>query len=210
MNFYLFCVTALISVAAAVRFDLTNVTCSDLHGVHCGTYALKVADVEGAFLGQKTFVGADVLSTGAEDAWGRFLKQETRFLPRLTTIGTNETKNFAPFYFTTNHQTCNPQSIEDSMIPFVNTRTNEIQFDAWAYTGFNVSVPTGLANQLFNASDYGVQIAQCYDGIASELMDTPTVNIFGSDEILPSFCTSIKFEPICPIYVTPLFEGSDA
>lgn len=194
------------SVAAAVRFDLTNVTCTDLHGVHCGTYALKVADVDGAFLGQKTFVGADVLATGAEDAWGRFLSQETRFLPRLTTVGTNETKNFSPFYFTTNHETCNPQSIEDSMIPFVNTITNEIQFDAWAYTAMNVSVPTGLANQLFNATDYGVQIAQCYNGIASELLDAPTVNIFDKDEVLPSYCSPIKLEAVCPIYVTPLFE----
>lgn len=199
-------ITAIVSVAAAVRFDLTNVTCQNLHGVHCGTYALKVVGEDDLYLGQKTFVGADVLSTGAENAWDRFLKQESRFLPRLTTLGTNETANFYPFFFTTNRETCNPQSIEDAMVPFVNTITNEIQYDAWAFTARNVSAVTGLANQLFNATDYGVQIAMCYNGITSELLDAPTVNIFGQDEQLPSYCDQIKLEPICPIYVTPDFE----
>lgn len=191
-------VSAIVSIVAAVRLDLTNVTCAGLHGPHCGTYALRLVGDNTTFLGQKTFVGADVLSTGSEDAWGRFLGHEPRFMPRLTTIGTNETKNFAPLIFTTNHETCNPQSIEDSMVPYVSTVTNEIQFDAWAYTAPNTTTLSGLANQLFNATDYGVRIAQCYSGVYTTLMDAPTVSIFNQDDELPSYCSEIVFEPVCP------------
>lgn len=190
--------SVLFSVAAAVRFDLTNVTCAGLHGPHCGSYALKVVGEENLILGLKTFVGADVLSESAEESWGRYFGKEQRFLPKLTTVGTNETKNFAPLLFTTNHQTCNPQALQQGMVAFANAVTNEIQFDDWSFTARNVSVPTGLANQLFNATDYGVQTAQCYNGIASELLDAPTVNIFDQDAELPSFCTKIQFEPVCP------------
>ena len=124
----------LISVAAAVRFDLTNVTCNDLHGPHCGTYVMKVVGQNGTFLGQSTFVGADTLTDSVGDAWARYLDQEPRFLSKLTTIGTNETKNFSPLIFTTNKKTCNPQSIGDAMVPFANTVNGEIEYNSWAYT----------------------------------------------------------------------------
>ncbi|CAI6458134.1 ALI_HP2_G0013060.mRNA.1.CDS.1 [Saccharomyces cerevisiae] len=190
--------SALISVVTAVRFDLTNVTCAGLHGPHCGTYVMEVVGQNGTFLGQSTFVGADVLTESAGDAWARYLGQETRFLPKLTTIGSNDAKNFSPLIFTTNIKTCNPQSIDDAMVPFANTITGEIEYNSWANTAVNTSFITGLANQLFNATDYGVQVASCYPNFASVILSTPTVNIFGEDDTLPNYCTAIQLKAVCP------------
>ncbi|ONH79443.1 Protein VEL1 [Saccharomyces cerevisiae] len=67
--------SVLVSVATAVRFDLTNVTCKGLHGPHCGTYVMEVVGQNGTFLGQSTFVGADVLTESSvmlgQDIWAR-------------------------------------------------------------------------------------------------------------------------------------------
>lgn len=197
LNIFCF-LTAIISVATAVRFDITNATCANLHGPHCGTYALRVVGTNDTFLGRSVFVGADVLTDDAEAAWSRYLGQESRFLADLTTVGTNQTKNFSPLLFTTNRKTCNPQSISAGMIPFANTVTSEITFSDWAYTGYNSSVPTALANQLFNSTDYGVQVATCYPGFTSILLSTPTVNVFNQDDVIPPSCSKITFEPVCP------------
>lgn len=197
LNIFCF-LAAIISVATAVRFDIINATCTTLHGPHCGTYALRVVGTNDTFLGRSVFVGADVLTDDAEVAWGRYLGQESRFLAELTTVSTNETANFSPFLFTTNHKTCNPQSIGAGMIPFANTVTSEISFSDWAFTADNSSVPTALANQLFNSTDFGVQVAACYPGFASVLLSTPTVNVFNQDDVIPPFCSSIQFEPVCP------------
>ncbi|CAI4061283.1 hypothetical protein SKDZ_07G0090 [Saccharomyces kudriavzevii ZP591] len=190
--------SALVSVAIAARFDLTDVTCADLHGPHCGTYVFEVVGQNGTFLGQSTFVGADALTESAGDAWARYLGQETRFLPKLTTIGTNETKNFSPLILTTNLKTCNPQSIGDAMVPFADTVSGEIEFNAWADTAPNGAFVYGLANQLFNSTDYGVQVASCYPNFASVILSTPTVNVFGKDDTLPNYCTSIQLKAVCP------------
>ncbi|ONH70699.1 Protein VEL1 [Saccharomyces cerevisiae] len=165
--------SVLVSVATAVRFDLTNVTCNNLHGPHCGTYVMEVVGQNGTFLGQSTFAGADVLTESAGDAWARYLGQETRFLPKLTTIASNDTKNFSPLIFTTNIYTCNPQSIGDAMVPFANTVTGEIEYNSWADTADNASFITGLANQLFNSTQYGVQVASCYPNFASVILRAP-------------------------------------
>ncbi|CAI6496646.1 BFH_HP2_G0017350.mRNA.1.CDS.1 [Saccharomyces cerevisiae] len=190
--------SVLVSVATAVRFDLTNVTCKGLHGPHCGTYVMEVVGQNGTFLGQSTFVGADVLTESAGDAWARYLGQETRFLPKLTTIASNDTKNFSPLIFTTNIYTCNPQSIGDAMVPFANTVTGEIEYNSWADTADNASFITGLANQLFNSTQYGVQVASCYPNFASVILSTPTVNIFAANETLPDYCTAIQLKAVCP------------
>lgn len=190
--------SVLISITAAVRFDLTNVTCAGLHGPHCGTYVIEVVGENGTFLGQSSFVGADSLTETAGVAWARYLGQEIKFLPKLTTFATNETKNFSPLIFTTNTYTCNPQSIGDAMVPYANTVSNEIEFNSWADTGYNASTLVGLINQLLNSTDYGVQVASCYPGFASVLLNTPTVNIFGKDDALPNFCSPIKLKAVCP------------
>ncbi|CAI4052437.1 hypothetical protein SKDZ_15G5170 [Saccharomyces kudriavzevii ZP591] len=190
--------SVLVSVAIAARFDLTNVTCAGLHGPHCGTYVIEVVGQNGTFLGQSTFVGADALTESAGDAWARYLGQETRFLPKLTTIGSNETKNFSPLILTTNIKTCNPQSIGDAMVPFANTVSGEIEYNSWANTAVNSSSITGLVNQFLNATDYGVQVASCYPSFASVILSTPTVNIFGKDDTLPNYCSAIQFKAVCP------------
>lgn len=188
--------------ASAFRFDLKNVTCNGLHGPHCGTYLLKVKGQNNTFIGQSTFVGADVLSSGPEDSWGRYLKEEYKFLPRFTTFQElNATKNFRPLVGTTNHNTCNFQSIENAMVPYVNTVTNELSFDAWAYTSMNSTEVTGLVNQLLNATTYGVQVATCTPGFIADLLDSPTVNIFNVEDPLPPWCTPIEIEAVCPVSV---------
>lgn len=192
---------ALVSVVSAVRFDITNATCSNLHGLHCGTYALRVVGTNDTFLGVSTFVGADALAKGAEDSWGRYLDEETKFLAPLTTIGTNETANFKTMTFTTNKNTCNIQSISVGMTGWANTVTNEISFNDWAYTAYNVSTPTALANQLMNSTAVGVQCAQCFPGFVSTLLNTPTVNIFNADDVLPVWCEALEFEPVCPVTI---------
>lgn len=193
--------------ASAYRFGLDNVTCKGLHGVHCGTYLLKVKGQDNTFIGQTTFVGADVLSSGSEHSWGRYLKGEYRFLPRFTTVQElNTTKNFRPLVGTTNQRTCNFQSIESAMVPYINTVTKELSFDAWAFTSLNSTEVTGLANQLLNATTYGVQVATCNPGFITGLLKSPTVNIFNIEDPLPSWCTPIEIEPVCPITVDYIFS----
>ncbi|KAJ4136704.1 hypothetical protein NW754_016190 [Fusarium falciforme] len=136
-----------------------------------GTYVMEVVGQNGTFLGQSTFAGADVLTESAGDAWARYLGQETRFLPKLTTIASNDTKNFSPLIFTTN---------------------------IYTYTADNASFITGLANQLFNSTQYGVQVASCYPNFASVILSTPTVNIFAANETLPDYCTAIQLKAVCP------------
>ncbi|QLG70270.1 hypothetical protein HG535_0A02080 [Zygotorulaspora mrakii] len=198
MKFSSFLLAAVVSVAVAVRFDIKNATCTNLHGRHCGTYALRVVGTNDTFLGVSTFVGSEALSGGAEYSWDQYLNQKPGFLTRLTTVGTNETANFKPITMTTTRPNCNVQSIDTGMIAFANTVTNEISFNDWAYTAFNSSVPTALANQLMNSTSVGVQCAQCWPGFTSTLLSTPTVNIFSSDDILPPWCSEIEFEPVCP------------
>ncbi|EEB05165.1 hypothetical protein SJAG_00161 [Schizosaccharomyces japonicus yFS275] len=186
---------------SALRFDLTNVTCSRLRGPRCGTYLLRVAGTNATFLGQKYLVGFEALTQPKEDFLKRYLENEPRLIPRLTTVAENQTDSFHPFFFTTNQASCNPQSIESDLIPFVNTVTNEIQYDSWAYTMLNASLINGLANQLMNASTYGVQVATCLPGFTNGYFDAPTVNIFNNDEEVPSWCTAIEFEAVCPLDV---------
>ncbi|SCW00874.1 LAFE_0C13916g1_1 [Lachancea fermentati] len=196
-------VIALFSISAqAYRYDWSNITCKGLHGLHCGTYYLKVKDQNDTYIGQSYFVGADVLASEPSDAWARYLKEEYKFLPRLTTVQTiNATNNFVPLVGTTNQETCNFQSIENAMIPFVNTVTSELSFDAWNDNSWNSTRVTGLASQLLNASYYGVQVATCTPGFVSDLLDAPTVNIFNAEDTLPVWCTPIEIEPVCPVDV---------
>ncbi|ODQ66182.1 hypothetical protein NADFUDRAFT_69441 [Nadsonia fulvescens var. elongata DSM 6958] len=104
-----------------------------------------------------------------------------------------------PLVVTTNKQTCHPQSIENVMIPYVNTVNDEVQFDSQAFTMQNSTIVVGLANQLLNATDYGVQVASCSPGFISGLLKSPTINIFNIEDDILSWCTPIKLETVCPL-----------
>ncbi|SCU85978.1 LANO_0C06238g1_1 [Lachancea nothofagi CBS 11611] len=190
------------AVINAYRFEWNNITCQGLHGPHCGIYLSKVKGQNDTYIGQSYFVGDDALSQGPADTWGRFLREEYKLLPRFTTVQTlNDTGNFVPFVGTTNIETCNFQSIENAMTPFVNTVTNELSFDAWADTSMNATAVKNLAPQLLKASTYAVQVATCTPGFMADLLESPTVNIFNNDEILPPWCQPVEIEAVCPAYV---------
>ncbi|SCU80709.1 LAMI_0B03466g1_1 [Lachancea mirantina] len=196
LPFFVFSIFA--ASAQAFRFGWSNITCKGLHGPHCGTYLLKVKNETNLYLGQSYFVPADVLAEGPSAAWGRFLSEEYRFLPRFTTIQPiNSTGNFQPLIGTTNSE-CNFQSIDNAVVPYVNKVTNELSYDAFAYTSLNSTAATGVASQLLNASMWGVQVASCSPGFITDLLNAPTVNIFNIEDELPFWCTPIELEPVCP------------
>ncbi|CAB94273.1 Protein VEL1 [Schizosaccharomyces pombe] len=188
-----------IGLATAIRFNLTDLECSRLRGPHCGTYLLKVVGTNATYVGEKSFIGLDALTESKGEFFQRMLEQEPRLIPRLFTIAENDTANFTPLTFTTYLKTCNPQSIENAMIPFVNTVTSEISFDAWAYTAQNSSRITGLSNQLMNSTLYNVQVATCTPGFSALLLDSPTINVFNNEEGMPSWCQPIELTPVCPL-----------
>ncbi|CUS23008.1 LAQU0S08e00100g1_1 [Lachancea quebecensis] len=193
-------ITGLFSTSvAAFRFDWNNITCKGLHGPRCGTYLLKVKGQNDTYLGQSYFVGADALANDATDVWSRFLKEEYRLIPRLTTVQTlNDTGNFRPFVGTTDKSTCNFQSIENAVVPYINSVTNELSYDSWASLSMNTTAVTGVAPQLLNSSTYGVQVAICSPGFATDLFQSPTVNIFNTEDVLPPWCEAIEVEAVCP------------
>ncbi|SCU79293.1 LAME_0A08108g1_1 [Lachancea meyersii CBS 8951] len=200
--FVLFIAGFLSSSVAAFRFDWNNITCQGLHGPHCGTYLLKVKGQNDTYIGQSYVVGADVLANDASDAWRRLLHEEYRFLTRLTTVQTlNDTANFYPLVGVTDQKTCNFQSVDDAVVPYINAVTNELSYDSWASTSMNSTAVTGVASQLLNASTYGVQVAVCSPGFITDLLNSPTVNIFNVEDTLPPWCEAIEIEPVCPAYV---------
>ena len=184
---------------SAYRIDLKNVTCKNVHGLHCGTYLLKVKGQNDTFLGQNYYVRADALAHEPSDAWARFLREEYRFIPRLTTVqALNVTTNFRPLIGVTDYDNCNFHGSENTDVPYINAVTKELSFDSWARTSWNATAATGLALQLLNSTAYGVQVATCTPGFLPDLFHSPTVNIFNIDEELPFWCEPIEFEPVCP------------
>ncbi|KAM3161345.1 Vel1p [Lachancea thermotolerans] len=196
---FLFVTGILSTSVAAFRYDWSNITCKGLHGPHCGTYLLKVKGQNDTYLGQSYFVGADALANDATDAWGRLLHEEYRLIPRLTTVQTlNDTGNFRPFVGTTDMSTCNFQSVENAVVPYINTVTNELSYDSWASISMNATAVTGVAPQLLKASTYGIQVAICSPGFITDLFQSPTVNLFNVEDTLPPWCEAIEIEAVCP------------
>ncbi|CEP63346.1 uncharacterized protein LALA0_S08e00320g [Lachancea lanzarotensis] len=196
---FLFVTGLLATSVAAYRSDWTNITCQGLHGPHCGTYLLKVKDQNDTYIGQSYFVGADALASDATEAWGRFLGEEYRFIPRLTTVQTlNDTANFRPLVGTTDKETCNFVAIENAVVPYINTVTNELSYDSWTSVSMNATAAKGVAPQLLQASTYGIQVAICSPGFLTELFQSPTVNLFNVEDILPPWCEAIEIEAVCP------------
>ncbi|SCU80245.1 LAFA_0B08350g1_1 [Lachancea sp. 'fantastica'] len=196
---FLFLTGLLSTSVAAYRFNWNNITCKGLHGPHCGTYLLQVKGQNDTFIGQSYFVGADALANDATDAWGRFLSEEYRFIPRLTTVQTlNDTANFRPLVGSTDKETCNFVAVENAVVPYINTVTNELSYDSWSSLSMNSTAVTGIAPQLLQASTYGVQVAICSPGFITDLFQSPTVNIFNAEDTLPPWCQAIEVEAVCP------------